>query len=402
MNVPFFIASKYFLSTKKKSFINFISIISMLGVAVGLSALIIILSVFNGLEDLNRQIFKSFDPDLKISAKQAKTFIPDQELIESLKNMEEVAYISEVLQDKALARNGDYQTIIDVRGVDSSFKLNNDFRKALLIGEMDVYKEEFPAAFLGIDVFNSLQLGIADFLNPIEVLYPRNQKVNLLNPESNINDASMIVSGVFMLEQHYDNFLFMPLEEMEDLTESWDKRSAIEISLQPNARVNRVKRQVAALLDDNLVVKDRDEQNESLLKAIKLEKLFIFIGLIFIVGIAAFNIFYALSMLVLDKKDDIETLSSLGADASFIRRIFIIEGFIISGIGVIAGLIIGLGVVWMQQKFGFVGLGVDYAITDSYPVRIMLSDVLLSIVGIWLITFLASLIPARKAPDFMY
>lgn len=401
MNLPFFIAKKYFLSRKKRSFINFISIISMLGVAVGLSALIIILSVFNGLEDLNREIFKSFDPDLKVSATASKSFIPADGLTSAIQKIDGVDFVTEVFQDKALAKNETYQTIVDVKGVDSTFSRNAEFKKSLAGGEMSVYVGNRPAAFIGAGVYNSLQLTINDFFKPVQLLYPKNQKLNVLNPEDNINQVSLEISGVFVLEQHYDNFLYLPIEVMEELSESPGKRTALEISVLHSADVIKVKKQIAALLNDKLTVKDRDEQNESLLKAIRIEKLFIFVGLIFVVGIAAFNIFYALSMLVLDKKDDIQTLSSMGADAGFIRKIFFTEGFIISGVGVLLGLAIGLGVCWAQMQYGIVGLGMDFAITDAYPVRVLASDVILSVIGIFIITFLASLIPASKAPGFM-
>lgn len=373
----------------------------MLGVAVGLSALIIILSVFNGLEDLNRQIFKAFDPDLKVSSVSSKSFVPNTKLIENINKIDGVAFCMQVYQDKALAKNDNAQAIVEVKGVDSTFTKNEEFKKSLAGGSMSVHIGDRPAAFFGAGVYNALQLSIQDFFKPVSILYPKNQKLNVLNPEDNINQVSLEVSGVFVLEQHYDNFMYLPLEIMEELTESPGKRTALEIVLKPGADLTKIKKQVASFLPQNLIVKDRDEQNASLLRAIRIEKLFIFIALIFVVGIASFNIFYALSMLVLDKKDDIQTLSSIGADAGLIRKIFFTEGFIISGIGIVLGLIIGLGICWVQIQYGIVGLGMDHAITDAYPVRVLTSDVVFSVIGILIITVLASLVPARKAPSFM-
>lgn len=401
MNLPFFIARKYFLSRKKRSFINFISIISMLGVGIGLSALIIILSVFNGLEDLNRQIFRSFDPDLKITAVSAKSFLPEADLLSSISATEGVDFCTQVYQDKALAKNEKAQSVVDVKGVDSTFTRNAEFRKSLAGGEMSVYVGDRPAAFIGAAVYNSLQLTVNDFFRPLEILYPKNQKLNVLNPDENINRLSVEISGVFILEQHYDNFVYLPLEVMEELNDYPGRRTALEITLRPEADARKVKAAIAKLLPQGLVIRDRDEQNASLLKAIRIEKLFIFIGLFFVVGIAAFNIFYALSMLVLDKKDDIATLSAIGADKSLVRRIFFAEGFIISGVGITFGLILGLSVCWLQIRFGLVGLGMDHAITTAYPVRVMSSDVLFSVAGILVITLLASFIPASKAANYM-
>jgi len=401
MNLPFFIARKYFLSRKKRSFINFISLISMLGVGIGLSALIVILSVFNGLEDLNREIFKSFDPDLKITAARAKSFLPEASLLASVSGTAGVDFCTQVYQDKALAKNENAQSIVDVKGVDSTFARNAEFRKSLAGGEMSVHIGDRPAAFIGAAVYNSLQLTVNDFFRPLQILYPKNQKLNVLNPEENINRVTLEISGVFILEQHYDNFVYLPIEVMEELNDYPGRRTALEISVQPGADVQKVKSEIRKLLPEDLVIRDRDEQNASLLKAIRIEKLFIFVGLFFVVGIAAFNIFYALSMLVLDKKDDIATLSAMGADQGLIRKIFFTEGLIISGVGLGLGLILGLGVCWLQIRYGLVGLGMDHAITTAYPVRIMSSDVLLSVAGIVVITLLASFIPANKAVNFM-
>jgi lipoprotein-releasing system permease protein len=401
MNLSFFIAKKYFLSRKKRSFIHFISLISMLGVGIGLAALIIILSVFNGLEDLNREIFKSFDPDLKISAKTAKSFHPDADFLQKIRSTEGVAYCTEVYQDKALAKNQRAQTIVDIKGVDTTFALNKDFQKALVGGEMKVYVGPRAAAFIGAGVYNTLELTVNDFFKPIELLYPKNEKLNALNPERNVNRVSLEISGVFLLEQHYDNFVYLPIEVMEDLNEQVGRRTSLEIYIHPGKDVQKVKAALKKLLSDDLQIQDRDEQNASLLRAIRIEKLFIFIALIFVVGIAAFNIFYGLSMLVLDKKDDIATLSAMGASPQLIKKIFYVEGFIISGVGVLLGLVLGLGTCFLQMQYGFIGLGMDHAITEAYPVRIMLADILGSVAGIILITFLASLIPANKAASFM-
>lgn len=401
MNLPFFIARKYFLSRKKRSFINFISLISMLGVGIGLSALIVILSVFNGLEDLNRQIFKSFDPDLKITAASAKSFLPEPALVQAISATEGVDYCTQIYQDKALAKNEKAQSIVDVKGVDSTFARNSEFRKSLAGGEMNLYVGNRPAAFIGATVYNSLQLTLNDFFRPLEILYPKNQKLNVLNPEENINRVTLEISGVFVLEQHYDNFVYLPIEVMEALNDYPGRRTALEITLKPGADVGKVKAAIGKQLPAGLVIRDRDELNASLLKAIRIEKLFIFIGLFFVVGIAAFNIFYALSMLVLDKKDDIATLSAMGADKALIRRVFFTEGLIISGVGIGLGLVLGLGVCWAQIRYGLVGLGMEHAITTAYPVRVMSSDVLFSVAGIVVITLLASFIPATKAANFM-
>ncbi|MBP6619380.1 MAG: ABC transporter permease [Leadbetterella sp.] len=401
MNLPFFVAKKYFLSKKKRSFINFISIISMLGIALGLTSLIIILSVFNGLEDLNRQIFKAFDPDLKVTSTLKKGFYPTKGLIKKINNVDGVAYTMEVYQDKALARSKDAQMIVVLKGVDSTFTKNAEMKKSLIEGKMSIYNGERPVAYIGGGVYSVLDLNVEDYLSPLGILYPRNQKLNVLNPEENINQVNVEVSGVFALEQQYDNYVYLPLATVEQLIDAPGKRTSLEITIMPGYEVTPIKNKITKILGANLQIKDRDEQNESLLKAIKIEKLFIFVALFFIIGIASFNIFYALSMLVIDKKDDIQTLSSIGAGQSLVKTIFLAEGFLISFIGVCLGLVLGLGICFIQMHFGVISLGMQYATVDAYPVKIILSDIVFSVFGIFLITFLASLLPATKAQKFM-
>ena len=401
MALSFFIAKKYFLSKKKRSFINFISIISMLGIALGLTALIVVLSVFNGLEGLNRQIFKAFDPDLKISSVTKKDFLPGNDLIKKIKHLEGVKYISEVYQDKALARSNDAQMIVVLKGVDTTFENNKEMQKALFEGEMKIFKDGRPAAYVGGGVFTALDLKINDFLNPLTLLYPKIQPLNVLNPEDNINQYTLEVAGAFVLEQQYDNHVIVPIEIVESLNDKAGKRTAIEITLKENADLNEVKKQISGLLSENLIVRDRDEQNAPLLKAIKIEKLFIFIALFFIVGIASFNIFYSLSMLVIDKKDDIKTLSSIGATQNLVKSIFLAEGLLVATIGVVLGLILGLSISFFQQKFGLIKLGMEYALVDAYPVENRSADVIMSVLGIFVISVLASIVPASRATKFM-
>ena len=373
----------------------------MLGIALGLTSLIIILSVFNGLEDLNRQIFKAFDPDLKVTSTTKKGFYPSHQLIQQINKVDGVAFTTEVYQDKALARSKDAQMIVVLKGVDSTFTQNTEMKKSLIEGKMEIVNGNRPTAYIGGGVYSILDLNVQDYLTPLGILYPKNQKLNVLAPEDNINQINVEVSGVFVLEQQYDNYVYLPIATVEQLIEAPGKRTSLEITLKANAEVDKVKENIAKILDKSLQIKDRDEQNESLLKAIKIEKLFIFVALFFIIGIASFNIFYALSMLVIDKKDDIQTLSSIGATKGLIKSIFLAEGFVISFVGVVLGLVLGLGICFVQMKFGIVSLGMQYATVDAYPVKVILSDIVLSVLGIFLITFLASILPATKAQKFM-
>lgn len=401
MQFPFFIAKKYFFSRKKKSFINFISIISMLGLTLGLTAIIVILSVFNGLEDLNRQVFKSFDPDIEITLKNQKYFQKDLSVLQEINKITGVSFSSVMLEDKALAKGEDAQMIVVIRGVDSTFQKYSPLKKHLLEGQLRTNSEGRPFAVVGRGVAEILGIGVEDFLNPLTLLFPKNQKLNMLNPEENIEQLSTDISGIFELEQQFDNYIYMPYAQVEQLSGNFDKITAIEITLKPEANIENTKDALENLLGKNFVIKDRDQQNAALFRAIKVEKLFIFIGLLFIAAVVSFNIFCGLSMLVLDKKDDIFSLSAMGASPADIKSIFMWVGFIIGFIACVIGLALGLGICFIQLKYGIVGLDMQYAIVDAYPVKINILDIVLSVLGILLLSLLASIIPAKKALDFM-
>ncbi|MGL4631587.1 MAG: ABC transporter permease [Leadbetterella sp.] len=385
------------MSKKKRSFINFISIISMLGLSIGCAALIIILSFFNGLEELNRQVFKAFDPALKITKKKEKFFQTDTVLLQKIRAIEGVRAVSEVIEDKALAKSDYAQMIVVLRGMDANFVNQQELKNATQGGEFSIEDEEGPKAFIGNGVAGVLKLDVNDMLNPLQLLYPRNAKLNILNPEQNIMKTALPVSGVFMLEEQYDNYVYLPLQTMEYLTDKQNQRSSYDLQLHSGVDTDKVKKTIQTISGTLYDVKNRDEQNEVLFKAIKVEKLFIFIGLFCIVALASITIFFGVSMLVLDKKDDIFILQSLGASATTIRRIFISEGVIIGLIAVLVGNVIGLGVCFAQMKFGFLKLGIEYSLVDAYPVHIRIWDVCISSVGILFLCIFATLYPARKA-----
>ncbi|UBM60180.1 FtsX-like permease family protein [Marinilongibacter aquaticus] len=400
MKLAFYIAKKYFFSSKKRGFIHFISIISMLGVCLGTAALIIVLSVFNGLEELNRSIFKSSDPDIRIQSTQSKTFAQEAINWAALEKIEGIDKTTKVLEDNALARRNEEQMIVVVKGVDSTFIRHNPLEANLYDGELLLKKDSEYFAFVAGGVYSTLSLQSFNYLRPLELWYPKNQKLNVLNPESNISTLVLPVSGAFVLEQEYDNIIYVSLEMMEKLTEMPGQLSSLDIQLTDEKYTNQVKNKLEKLFPENFSIKDRDQQNEALYRAIKIEKMFIFMALLFIIGIASFNIYFALSMLVLDKKDDIQTLSALGASKKLIRSLFLAEGGIISLTGALIGLIFGVGICWSQMQYGWLKMGMEFALVDAYPILLKFSDVCLSIFGILIITFLASVFPAKKATRF--
>lgn len=402
MNLPFLIARKYFFSNKKRKFIHFISLISMIGIAVGTAALIIVLSVFNGLEELNRSVFKSSDPDILLRPTQSRTF--DLQLIdlEKVKQTKGVTQVIQVLEDNALAKKDEDQVIVKVKGVDSTFQTNNPLEKTLFEGQLVTENDFGNYAFVGAGLYSMLNLQSFNLLRPLEIWYPRNQKLNALDPESNISRISLPVSGAFILEQKYDNLVYLPIHVMEELTDRQGKRTALELRIDAKTDVDQLKKNLKETVGEGFEVLDRDEQNAALFKAIKIEKIFIFIALLFIIGIASFNIFFALTMLVIDKKSDISTLSALGADKSLIMRIFLTEGGIISLGGSLIGMVLGIGICLSQIYFGWLSMGMEYALVDAYPVALKTSDIVYSFFGIIVLTFLASILPSKKAQNYIH
>lgn len=371
----------------------------MLGIGIGTMALVIVLSVFNGLEDLNRKIFKSFDADIKISPKNGKSFLIDKERLTKIKAIKDVWYVTEVIQDNALVKYENSQMVVTLKGVDETFQAFSPLKKSLVEGNFVLTRDSVDYAFIGGNVYAALNISLQNIIEPIEIWYPRNRKSISLNPDDNINREILNISGVYSLEQLHDDYVYVPLEVAIQLTEYGDKRSAIEIQAKPNADIAQIQASVKGILDENFLVQNQDEQNASLFRAIKIEKLFIFIALIFIIGIASFNIFFSLTMLVIDKQQDLKTLFAMGADEGLVKRIFYSEGALVSFIGAIVGLLLGGIICFMQERYGIIKMGMESSIIDAYPVKMQLSDFVLTAVSIIIITLLASYLPAKRAAN---
>lgn len=371
----------------------------MLGIGIGTMATVAVLSVFNGLEDLNRSIFKSFDPDIKISAREGKTFSIERDKLAKLKQIKGVDYLTEVIQDNALVMYEDGKMVVTLKGVDSTFQKNSRLKSSLVEGSFVLNKDSIDYAFIGGNVYGALNVSLENILEPLEIWYPRNQKKISLIPENNINKKLINISGVYALEQFHDDFVYVPLSVAQELTEYKDKRTALEVQLKPESDADKIQDEIKSIFGDAYLVENQDEQNANLFRAIKIEKLFIFIALVFIIGVASFNIFFSLTMLVIDKKEEVRTLYAMGADASLIKRIFFSEGVIISFIGTIVGLILGLLFCMAQEKFGIVGMGMESAVVDAYPVKMNPMDFIITAGAVIIITLLVSYFPAKRATN---
>ena len=400
MNLPNWIARRYFFSKKKRSFISWLSILSMLGVGVGTMALVIVLSVFNGMEELNRQIFKTFESDMTISPKQGKRFMASPELLSRLRQTPGVALLTAVAQDNALAKYADGQTVVRLKGVDDNYLQRQQLDSALLEGKLLLRRDGVNFAIVADGVRSDLSISPVDILTPLEILYPRNgQSFSVLNPDA-FSSASLTVAGVFFIESRYDNFVLAPLATARELFGYQpDEVTSLELQLRPGTDEDGVKAALQSVAGDRLTVQSRDDLNVDMYRAIRVEKLFVALTLAFIILIASINIFFSLSMLVIEKKEDIKILFAMGATAGLVRRIFLTEGAIIALIGAITGLALGVVICLAQEQYGFIRMGTVSSIVDAYPVRLRTSDIVLTGVLVIFITILTSWFPAQRAAN---
>lgn len=399
MNLPFKIAFRYLISKKKANFINIISWLAMAGIAFGTTALVVVLSVFNGLEDLNRSLFNTFDSDLSVQPKKGKSF--DQNIInfKELTTIEGIKYYTKIIQESALVKYGEQQTVANVKGVESTFLKNEAFKKSIIDGEFKLLADSSYQAIIGIGIQQNLSISIENFYTPLEFWYPSKTANLNLATESSFNKVMAIPSSVFSIEQAYDNHIIVPIELTRSLFDKPTAITALEINLNIGTDSKLIKSKLEKIWGEKLKVFTRDEQHMGLLKAIKLEKLFVFLALIFITGIAALNIFFSLSMLVIEKTNDIKTLKAIGANKTIIGKIFKIEGFLIASIGAIIGLVIGYILCELQLKYGLLKMGMVSALVDAYPVRIEFLDFLFTGFAIFLLTLLISQFPSKKAEN---
>lgn len=398
MNFPLFVARRYFTSKKKKSFISLISNISMLGVGVGTMALVIVMSVFNGMGELNRQLFRSFDPDLKVTPAQGKRFTLSSKTLTALRATEGVKFVTQVVEDNALATYGDRRVVTKIKGVDETFIQRHQLDTAMIEGKFALTTNNEPKAIVGGTVQQLLGISVNNQFTPLELAYPRSdvKTLNLTNADA-FNQQIIRVGGVYMLELRFDDYVIVPLEFATELLGYGNQRSALEIQLQPNAKAAQVQTQIQTLLGDKFVVRTRDEQNADLLRAIRIEKLFVTVTLGLIILVAAVNIFFSLSMLVIEKRDDIKMLFAMGATASTVQRIFLLEGSLVAFTGAFIGLILGIIVCWFQQTYGLVSMGMVSSVVDAYPVKMEWPDFVITAVTVISITILVSFIPAQRA-----
>lgn len=396
MNLSLYIAGRYLFAKKSRNAINIISGISVIGVAVGTMALIVVLSVFNGFDELIKSLYSSFDPELKITPESGKTFSPDTYEFLQVRMHPGIMAISETLEENALLKYGDRQYIATIKGVDEHFADVTGIDTMIVEGEFDLHFQGGMSAVVGQGIAYYLGIGL-NFLNPVNIYIIRRTAEVSMNPEETIRRKIIFPAGIFSIEQeHNSKYLLVPVEYARDLLEMENEVSAIEIKLNHSSDPLLVQEEIRSILGENYLVQNRNEQNELFYRIMKSEKWAIFFILTFILIVASFNILGSLTMLILDKKEDILTLRNLGASDTLIKRIFLLEGWMISFFGAIIGLAIGSGIAWLQAKYGLIKLtGSGSFIIDAYPVVLKIVDICKVFITVLIIGFLAVLIPTR-------
>ena len=368
----------------------------MVGVAISTMALVAVMSVFNGLEDLIRGLFSSFDSELQVTPVAGKSFVATEDWLTAIREVEGVEVITEVIEDNALLEYRGNQHIARVKGVSDNYFEHERFSKGYFWGDTTLGTGMRPGAILGRGVAFALSVNLDDINSVLNIYYPKAPKsAASLDPNQLYASGQVEPRGFFSIEQGVDNeYILVPIDFFKDLLGYGQKRTALELKVSPEYSISTVQKAVQAHLGADFAVKNADEQHATLIRTVKLEKLFVFLTLTFILALASFNIFFSLSMLAIEKKKDLAVLKSMGAKNSLIRGIFLKQGALIAFSGAILGLILGLLLVGAQTEFGLISLGIASGVVDAYPVRIHWPDLGWISLAVVTITLLASWRPA--------
>lgn len=401
MSFPFFIARRYLFSKKSTNAINVISGISVVGVAVATMALVVTLSVFNGFHDLVAGLFTNFDPQIKVLPVKGKTVAADDPVLTEIRRLPQVAVATETLEDQALVVYEGRQAMVKVKGVDENFDSLTHIREILVgNGEYCLKVADLYYGIIGIRLADALGTGYS-FKEPLKVYAPRREgQLDMMNPEDGFIEDELLSPGVLFSVQQakYDkNYIITDIAFARRLFEQQGMLSSLELRLKPGSDFDAVKERMREIAGDKFRVLDRFEQQEDTFRIMKIEKFMAYIFLTFILIVACFNIISSLSMLMIDKKNDVVTLRNLGASDSQMTSIFMYEGRMISVFGAILGIGLGLLLCWLQQQYGIVGLGSSSGsfIVDAYPVSVHPEDIIVIFITVILVGFVAVWYPVR-------
>lgn len=404
MKFPFYIALRYLFAKKSHNIINVISGISVVSITVGTMALIIVLSVFNGFENLVTSLLNSFNPDLVISASKGKTFSMDAFPLDKIMAVEGVANYAEVLEETALVTYRDRQHIVKMKGVGEGFEKINQIDSMMLDGRYLLLDGSAERVVIGHGVESILGVNREDYTNPLVFYVPKRGKAVSINPAQAFRSGSLYASGSFTIHADVDvNYTLVPINFARRLLDYSNEVTAVELSLKHKTNNKKVQREIEKILGEQFEVKNRFQQQELLYSITRSEKWAIFLILCFIMLLAAFNIVGSLSMLIIEKRKDIGVLRSLGANLPVVRKIFLLEGAMITFGGSLIGVILGSLVCLLQQHFGIIGIQAEGSfIIEAYPVKMLFSDVILVFITVSALGFLAALIPVQRIKDFNF
>ena len=401
MNFPFFIARRYLFSKKSTHAINVISGISVIGVAVATMALVVTLSVFNGFHDLVASFFTSFDPQMKVVPLKGKTVAADDLILTQIRELPQVEVATECVEDQALAIYRGRQAMVMVKGVDDNFDQLTRINEILVgDGEFSLHAADMDYGILGIRLAELLMTGYT-YEHPLKIYAPRREgQLDMTNPTDAFEEDELYSPGVlFNVKQaKYDrNYIITSISFARRIFGQQGMLSSLELRLKPGSDFEDVKAEIKRLCGDRFAVKDRFEQQDDTFRIMKIEKFIAYIFLTFILMVACFNIIGSLSMLIIDKKDDVVTLRNLGASDKQIVRIFLFEGRLISAIGAVVGILLGLLLCWLQQQFGIVALGSTSGsfVVSAYPVSVHPEDIVVIFITVLVVGFLAVWYPVR-------
>ena len=399
MKLPIHIARRYLFAKKSHNAINIISIISVCGVALATTALICALSVFNGFTMITEKTFSAFDPQLQIIPAHGKVFDGKNEKIEQIKKLPDIALTSESLEENALVSYDNKQEAVFVRGVSPQFADMAGLRNLIVDGDFLLHEGDVQYSMIGAGL--AMNIGVrANFRTPVDIYIPkRNVRVNMANYAAAFSRDETYVGGVFALNQEkYDNQLVLvSLDLMRELLGYETEISALDIKVKEGVEVNAVKKEIEKILGKDYLVQNRLEQQAEMYRIVNVEKWVTFLILAIILIIAVFNVVGSLTMLILEKSEDIKILQSLGANNKLICRIFMMEGWLITFVGALAGMIIGLGICLAQQYLGLLKLGNPGAFAvDAYPVQVQPFDIFIIFITVSLFGIIAVLYPVNN------
>ena len=395
MNLPLYIAIKYFFSKKKIGYVHLLSIITQVGIAIGTAALVLVLSVFNGFENLVLDMYNVFDPHIKITSAEGKNF-QNKKIIDLLLLEEEINVFSSVLEEKVLVEYNKKQYLATIKGVDTNYNKLTNFDSILVNGDYIDNFQKTNVAVVGRGVAYYLSMNIGSFFENMTIYLPNRNSKNMLKIENAFVSSSISPVGIFGVQQEIDSkYIITPISFIQNLIQKQQYVSAIEINLKEKSKMLDFQKMLSEELGEKYLIKNQYQQQDFLFKILNTERLVVLLILIFIMIISAFNIISSLAVLIIDKKKDIDQLNNLGLDKQSIRKVFTYKSMLGVLSGSFFGLLFGFSLAYLQQEFGFVKMGEGSFVIDAYPVKILLKDLIFIQIIVLLIGFVASLLTSR-------